>query len=229
MSRVFTELSLGRRKKLTTYRLHYFPESGNSYKIALMLTLCGQTFEPIWTDFAGGVTRTAEWRAAVNEMGEIPVLEEDGQRLTQTAPMLLRLAQRYGQFAGRDEQEKFEVLRWLFWDNHKLTGYMARYRFLRVFTPSPNPEVLKYLKSGLDDFLGILEQHLSDRSFVIGERPTVADLSVLGYLQFPKEETGYDFAASHPTINRWLQRVAALPGWQGAYELLPGKHMPRYA
>jgi len=76
------------------YRLHYFPESGNSYKLALMLTLCGQTFEPVWTDFGGGVTRTAEWRAGVNAMGEIPVLEEDGSRLTQTAPILLRLAER---------------------------------------------------------------------------------------------------------------------------------------
>jgi len=54
---------------MPTYRLHYFPESGNSYKLALMLTLCGERFEPIWTDFAGGVTRTAEWRASVNEMG----------------------------------------------------------------------------------------------------------------------------------------------------------------
>ena len=52
---------------MTDYRLHYFPESGNSYKLALMLTLCGQKFDPVWTDFAGGVTRTAEWRKAVNE------------------------------------------------------------------------------------------------------------------------------------------------------------------
>ena len=63
---------------MTTYRLHYFPESGNSYKLALMLTLCGQSFEPVWTDFGGGVTRKEEWRRTVNEMGEIPVLEEDG-------------------------------------------------------------------------------------------------------------------------------------------------------
>jgi glutathione S-transferase len=59
--------------------------------------LCGQSFEPVWTDFGGGVTRTAEWRNTVNRMGEIPVLEEDGRRMTQTAPILLRLAQRYGQ------------------------------------------------------------------------------------------------------------------------------------
>lgn len=48
---------------MTAYRLHYFPESGNSYKLALMLTLCGQSFGPVWTDFGGGVTRTPEWRA----------------------------------------------------------------------------------------------------------------------------------------------------------------------
>ena len=65
---------------MTTFRigLHYFPEFGNSYKLALMLNLCGQTFDPVWTDFGGGITRTAAWRNAVNVMGEIPVLEEDG-------------------------------------------------------------------------------------------------------------------------------------------------------
>ena len=68
---------------MPTYRLHYFPESGNSYKLALMLTLCGQTFEPVWTDFGGGITRTAEWRRDVNPMGEIPVLEVDGERKVQ--------------------------------------------------------------------------------------------------------------------------------------------------
>jgi glutathione S-transferase len=162
-------------------------------------------------------------------MGEIPVLEENGQRFTQTAPILLRLAQRYGRFGGRDEQEQFEILRWLFWDNHKLTGYMATYRFQRVFTPSPNADVLKVFKNRLDEFFGILDKHLSDRSFVIGERPTVVDLSMIGYLQYPKQETGYDFAASHPAINAWLQRVGALPRWQGAYELLPGTRMPSYA
>ena len=121
---------------MPTYRLHYFPESGNSYKLALMLTLCGQTFEPVWTDFGGGVTWTEEWRRTVNEMGEIPVLEEDGIRLTQTAPILLKLARQYGRFGGETEQEQFEILRWLFWDNQKLTGHMATYRFMRTFTPS---------------------------------------------------------------------------------------------
>src|SRR5262249_53007675 len=132
--------------KMPKYRLHCFPESGNSYKLALMLTLCGQTFEPVWTDFGGGITRTGEWRRTVNPMGEIPVLEVDGERLTQTAPILLKLAEQYGRFGGKTEQEQFEILRWLFWDNHKLTGYMATYRFQRAFTPSPDLQVLKYFR-----------------------------------------------------------------------------------
>jgi len=213
---------------MSTYRLHYFPESGNSYKLALMLTLCGQSFEPIWTDFGGGVTRTPAWRNAVNEMGEIPVLEENGVRLTQTAPILLMLAERYGRFGGETPAQKFELLRWLFWDNHKLTGYMATYRYHRAFTPSPDPQVLNYFRKRLDDFLSILEQHLERNAFAIGDRASIADISMMAYLAYPADETGYDFATSHPAVNAWLGRMAKLPGWQSAYDLLPGKRLKHY-
>ena len=213
---------------MPSYRLHYFPESGNSYKLALMLTLCGQSFEPVWTDFAGGVTRTAEWRQTVNEMGEIPVLEEDAVRLTQTAPILLKLAEQYGRFGGDSAEEKFEVLRWLFWDNHKLSGYMATYRFMRTFTPSPDQNVLKFLRKRLDDFLGILERHMQQSDFAAGAKPTIADISMIAYLHYPADETGYDLKTSHPAIDRWLQRVAALPGWRSAYDLLPGQRLTHY-
>jgi glutathione S-transferase len=213
---------------MPTYRLHYFPESGNSYKLALMLTLCGQAFEPVWTDFGGGVTRTPQWRRDVNPMGEIPVLEVDGERLTQTAPILLQLAEQYGRFGGETAKEKFELLRWLFWDNHKLTGYMATYRFSRTFTPSPDQQVLKFLRRRLDDYLSILDQHLQRNAFAIGDWPTVADFSMMAYLHYPSDETGYDLAHSHPAVNEWLQRLAALPGWRPAYDLLPGKRLTHY-
>ena len=214
---------------MPTYRLHYFPESGNSYKLALMLTLCGAQFEPVWTDFGGGVTRTAEWRATVNPMGEIPVLEVDGVRLTQTAPILLRLAEQYGRFGATSKAEEFELLRWLFWDNHKLTGYMATYRFMRTFMPSADPQVLKHFRGRLNDFLSILEQHVEKNAFAIGDRPIVADISMMAYLHYPADEHGYDFAASHPAIDGWLKRLATLPRWQSAYDLLPGKRLTHYA
>ena len=150
-------------------------------------------------------------------------------RLTQTAPILLKLSEQYGRFGGATAEGKFEVLRWLFWDNHKLTSFMATYRYLRTFTRSPDPHVLAYLRQRLDDFLGILEQHLQRNAFAIGNRPTVADFSMIAYLSYPADETGYDFAASHPAVSAWLGRVAGLPGWRSAYDLLPGKRLTHYA
>lgn len=210
------------------YRLHYFPESGNSYKLALMLTLCGQIFEPIWTDFGGGVTRTPEWRARVNEMGEIPVLEQDGKRLTQTAPILLQLAEQYGRFGGASDEERFQILRWLFWDNHKLTGYVATYRYQRAFTPSPDPAVLAFMKRRIDDYLGILDNRLAGRAFVVGDHPSIADISMMAYLSFPKHEAGYDLPTSHPNVAAWLARMADVPGCRAPYDLLPGKRLHCY-
>ena len=213
---------------MQSIHLHYFPESGNSYKLALMLTLCGQPFEPVWTDFGGGVTRTLEWRQAINVMGEIPVLEIDGECHTQTAPILLRLADHFGRFQGTTDSARREVLRWLFWDNHKLSGYLATYRYIRTFTPSPDPGMLHFFKTRLDDFLGIVEGHVANRPFVAGDEPTIVDLSMIAYLHYPKEEHGFDLATNHPAIRHWLDRVATLPGWKSAYELLPGKRLHRY-
>jgi glutathione S-transferase len=170
-----------------------------------------------------------EWRRTVNAMGEIPALEEDGVRLTQTAPILLHLADRYGRDNGETAKEKFEVLCWLFWDNHKLTGYMAAYRYQRTFTPKPDPHVLAYFRKRLDDFLAILDLHLQDHDFADADRPTVADVSLMAYLSYPNHGTGYDFALSHPAVHAWLNRITRQPGWDAPYNLLPGMRLVHYA
>jgi glutathione S-transferase len=63
---------------------------------------------------------------------------------------------------------------------------------------------------------------------VAGSLPTIADLSMIAYLSFPPDESGYDLAASHPAVHAWLGRVAALPGWRAPYDLLPGKRLRKY-
>jgi glutathione S-transferase len=87
---------------------------------------------------------------------------------------------------------------------------MATYRCARTFTPHPDPKILAYFRKRLDDFLDILEQHVARNAFAIGERATIADFSMMAYLAFPADETGYDFAATHPGVHAWLQRIAAL-------------------
>lgn len=210
------------------YRLHYFPESGNSYKLAQMLTLCGQTFEPVWTDFGARVTWTPEWRREVNPMGEIPVLELNGRKLTQTAPILLQLAERYGRLGATSETERYDLLRWLFWDNQKLSGGMATYRFMRTFTPKADPAVMSWHLARVKDFLGILDTHLAAHDFVACDRLTIADISMCAYLSYPSDETGIDLAIAYPRIAAWLKRLTATPDWRAPYDLLPGKRLSRY-
>jgi glutathione S-transferase len=188
------------------YRLHYFPESGNSDELALMLRLCRLSWEPVWTDFGAGVTRTREWRSMVNEMGEIPVLEDDSERLTQTGAILTRLAERHGRFGPVNDEERWELLRWLLWDNHKLSSYMATYRFMRCFIGGSDPAVLEFLRRRADASLAVAESRLRERDFVLGDRATIADLSMAGYLSFPADESGYDLASTYPAVASWLGR-----------------------
>jgi glutathione S-transferase len=70
---------------------------------------------------------------------------------------------------------------------------------------------------------------MSEHAFAIGDRPTVADISMSAYLSYPSGETGFDLNKSHPSIHAWLGRVADLPGWRPPYDLLPGKRLVHYA
>ena len=208
---------------MAEYRLHCISQSGNAYKAALMLALCGADWEPVFVDFFNGEGRKPEWREAVSEMGEVPVLEHDGRRLSQSGAILTYLARRLGRLGPENEEEELEILRWILFDNHKFTSYFATYRFMYSLAPQPGePAVLAFLKGRADGAFGIVDKRLSSQPFLIGARPTIADVSLAGYMFFPQEEHGYDFAATHPGIHAWKERLRALPGWAGPYQLMPG-------
>jgi glutathione S-transferase len=87
--------------------------------------------------------------------------------------------------------------------------------------------VLAYLRTRTESAFSIVDRHLSDRSFMLGNRPTIVDFSLLGYLYYPTEETGFDLATAFPAIDAWRRRVAALPGWKAPYEMMPVGNSPR--
>ena len=208
------------------YRLHSFSQSGNCFKVAFALEALGQQWEPVPIDFnafAAGAMREPAWRDSVNEMGEAPVLEADGRRLTQSGAILLYLADRHRALGGRNDEEQYEVMRWLFFDNHKFTSYFATWRFTKSFAPSaPEPALAKWLRGRIDNALGIAEKHLAKQPYMVGGEPTIADISMCAYLLYPQDEHGYDFARSHPNIAKWLDRMRALPGYRDPYDMLPG-------
>ena len=87
--------------------------------------------------------------------------------------------------------------------------------------------VTEFLRARVNSALGVLDGHLATRAFVIGAQPTIADLSICGYLFFA-DEFGVDWA-DHPKIGDWLERIRALPGWVHPYELMPGHPLPEPA
>ena len=200
--------------------LYGFGESGNAFKVALAL----RAMEIDWTlrpvDFFGGETRTPAFRA-LNPMGEVPVLVDGTTVLTQSAVCLDYLSSRSGRFGGRSAAERREVLRWLFWDNHKFTGQIAALRFLQNFLPEEKrPQgAIDFLQGRVAAATKVLEGHLADRDWVAADVPTIADLSLCGYLFYP-EPKGVE-RADHPAIDAWLARIEALPGWAHPYEVMP--------
>jgi len=207
------------------YQLYCFAQSGNAYRAALMLNLIGARWKPQWIDFFGaGVQRTSDYRDDINEMGEVPVLEIDGKkRLTQSAVILTYLARHAGKYLPNGEDEELEALRWMIFDNQKVNGFLGPYRFLKNFAKPPgDPAVMGFLKGRIDGNLAIVNKRLQKAPFMLGARPTIADVSMCAYLFYPGEEYGFDLRKDHPAISSWLDRVKALPGWAHPYDLMPG-------
>jgi glutathione S-transferase len=193
-----------------------------------MLNLIGADWTPIFVDFfEKGETRTPAYRENINEMGEVPVLVHGERKLSQSGVILTYLAERSGRFLPQGADERLEALRWIIFDNQKVNGYLGPYRFLRCFAKPPgDPAVLQFLKGRIMNSLAILNKRLTGRSFILGERPTIADLSLVAYLFYPADEFGFDIAADHKAIGAWLERVRALPGWAHPYDLMPGHPLP---
>ena len=209
-----------------TATLYCFGESGNAYKVALALTFAGLEWQPAFVDFFNGGTRTPEFRA-LNEMGEVPVLVDGETVLTQSGVILDYISSKTGKLGGRSAAERREVLRWLFWDNHKLSGNAGTARFLANFLPEAKRPagVIPFLQGRLKAAYTVLDDHLANRPWVAGGAMTIADLSCCGYLYYP-EPFGFD-RSDWPHIDAWLTRIAAQPGWQHPYDLMPGNPSDR--
>ena len=211
------------RAATAEYTLHCFAQSGNCYKPALMLELAGADWAPRYVDYFGGETRTPAYRA-LNAMGEAPVLEHDTLRLAQSGVILDYLADKLGQFGPRDDNERREILRWLLYDNHKLTSYTATYRFMRQYVRDPDRAVMAEFRRRAESAWDVLNAHLEGRRYVAADRLTIADLSLCGYLFWP-EEIGVDWDA-YPNVRDWLGRIRGEPRWVHPYALMPGHPRP---
>ncbi len=209
-----------------TIQLSCFGESGNSYKAALALELSGLEWEPVFVDFFNGETRTPEFRK-LNPMGEAPMMVDGDITLSQSGVIQDYVSSKSGRLGGRSAAERREILRWQFWDNHKLSSPAGMTRFLMNFLPEEKrpQEVIAFTQARLKSAYAVLDSQLAERDWLVGDQLSIADLSCCGYLYYP-EPFGFD-RKDWPHIDAWLTRISETPGWKHPYDLMPGSPADR--
>lgn len=192
-------------------RLHDSLPSGNGYKCRLLLHHLGRPFERVEVDLAGGGARTPAF-LRLNPEGRIPVLElEDGTSLPESNAILWYLAEGTC-WLPSGELERAQVLRWLFWEQYSHEPNIATVRHWVAHLP-PDPERERQLPRKRElghQALRVLDGHLTGRTWLVSNAPSVADLALYAYTHVA-HEGGFELAP-YRAVQAWLGRVAALPG-----------------
>ena len=167
---------------------------------------------------AGG-SRTDAYREQ-NVMAEAPLLVDGDFSLSQSGAIQQYITDKTSKFGG-EAGEKYEVLRWVLWDNHKLSSQAGMTRFLMNFLPEDKrpDQVIKFNQGRLAAAYNTLNTHLEGRDWVVGRDVTNADLSCCSYLYY-SEPFGFN-RTDFPNIDRWLGNISALGGWKHPYDLMP--------
>jgi glutathione S-transferase len=200
-------------------RLYDYAASGNCYKARLLLALLGQPYERVPVDIFAGDTLTDEY-ARVNPLPETPVLETDaGELIAQSNAILFYLADGTDYLPG-DRAGRAQVLQWHFFEQERVMPGLGGTRFRRLTGRAAADPVgdARRFQLGLDT-LAVLDAHLSGHEWLVGQRATIADLSVFAYTHVCGEAS---FELERfPAVVHWLERVRALPGFVDDLEPYP--------
>ncbi len=208
----------GSCRMAAAYTLYGSFLSAPTYKVALMLTLCGQAYDYRHVDLAKGEHKTPDF-LQLNRYGQVPVLRHGALTLCQSNTILEYLAEGPGsKFAGSGPTERQRIREWMMWETDRLYPGINRTRFFERFA-KPDPAVTDFMRKVGEQALGVLDGLLDGKRFLVGERPTIADLCVFGCLAHMAEAR---FDIGHwPAVKAWWERVTALPGFLLPYDLLP--------
>jgi glutathione S-transferase len=191
-------------------RLYDYATSCNAYKVRLLIAQLELDVERVEVDIFAGETMTAAY-GALNPARTVPVLElSDGRTLPESGAILWHLAEG-SPLLPADGWTRAQVMRWLLFEQADLlpaTGGL-RFRLQTGRWRAGSPPAQARHAAGVD-VLRMLDEHLRDRAFVVGETYTIADVALYGYTHVA-HEAGLPMD-DFPHVEAWLDRVVAQPG-----------------
>ena len=193
-------------------RLYDFLPSGNGYKVRLLLTQLGIPFERVEVNILKGESRTPEFLKK-NANGRIPVLQlESGEFLAESNAILFYFSEDT-EFLPADRLLRAQVLQWLFFEQYSHEPNIATSRFwISILNKADEHKAaLEQKRKAGYAALAVMEQHLDERKFFVGDRYSIADIGLFAYTHVA-DEGGFDL--SHfPAIQAWIERVKAQPNY----------------
>ena len=190
--------------------LYDFLDSGNGYKIRLLLAQLDRRYRHVELDITKGETRTPEFLAK-NPNGRIPTLELDNGVFLPESNAILWYLGLGSAFIPQDPLAQAQVLQWMFFEQYSHEPYVATPRFILKHLPADSPrraELPGRLERGRAA-LGVMDTHLKSSRFFVADRYSIADIALYAYTHVA-HESQLDlrpFAA----VRAWLERVAAQP------------------
>jgi glutathione S-transferase len=192
------------------YRIYGDLQSGNCYKIELLMSHLGVEHDWTHVDILRGESRTPEF-LRMNPNGKIPVLDlGDGRYLWESNPILFYLA--WGtEYLPDGRLEQARVLQWQSFEQYSHEPYIAVARFIAKYLGMPEERKAEYVAKHEGGYraLRVMEQHLSASRYFVGDRLSIADISLYAYTHVA-DEGGFELE-KYPSILRWLDDVAAHP------------------
>ena len=193
------------------YKLYNYQPSGNCYKIRLLLNQLGIPFESIQIDILNGESRTPEF-LNINPNGMIPVLQIDDKFLPESNAAIWFLSQGT-KYYPQDKFEQAQVLQWMFFEQYSHEPNIATVRFWISILHAQDKyanEIKNKMKAGYKA-LNVMENHLSQHSFFVGDKYSIADIALYAYSHVA-HEGGYELS-NYTNINRWFKAVESQPDY----------------
>jgi glutathione S-transferase len=184
--------------------------SGNCYKVRLLFAHLGIEYERQELDVVDRSNRP-DVLGGLNPALRVPTLVlDDGRSMPESNAIIFYFAEGTP-YLPEDRFERAQVLQWQFFEQYDHEPNIAVARFLVAFSgTNPSESDLEPQRRGGYKALDAMEGHLADREFLVGERYSIADISLYAYTHVA-HEGGFDLSG-YPAINAWLDRVAAQPG-----------------
>jgi glutathione S-transferase len=191
-------------------------DSGHAYKVRLMLSLSGLPYEYTEIDLDLPRPLRPEPFRSVAKYGEVPLLLHNGRPYVQSNAILLHLAGHTLRFGGESAERMDRMREWLFWEANRVGFSLANLRYGQKYLPegaASDGQVM--LRDRFNADIARLDDELSDgRAFIMDDTPSIADISLCGYMFWP-EQANVTMPAH---VQGWLDRISSLPGWRHPYD-----------